>query len=146
MTCAQRRLRSAWPSAQYDHSESSLCAHWVAEDPIFFMRTWQTLIRLARCLRWSHMSFCWFCHAAAQTKDLSYLFHSLILQNLSRYSHRQPLPLHRYTIQCCMALGYIQKVLKRKRRRKNVKRLWSLLWTFQEFPFTWHTSILVLVL
>ena len=30
--CAQRRLRSAWASAQ---SESSLCAHWVAKDPSF---------------------------------------------------------------------------------------------------------------
>ena len=35
--CAQRRLRSAWASAQSDQS-----------------------------LRWPHMPFCWFCHEAAQ--------------------------------------------------------------------------------
>ena len=31
--CAQRRLRSAWASAQSD--QSLLCAHWVAKDPSF---------------------------------------------------------------------------------------------------------------
>ena len=31
--CAQRRLRSAWASAQSDHS--LLCAQWVAKDPRF---------------------------------------------------------------------------------------------------------------
>ena len=31
--CTQRRLRSAWASAQTD--QSSLCAHWVAKDPSF---------------------------------------------------------------------------------------------------------------
>ena len=31
--CAQRRLRSAWASAQSD--QSSLCAQWVAKDPNF---------------------------------------------------------------------------------------------------------------
>ena len=31
--CAQRRLRSAWASAQSD--QSSLYAHWVAKDPMF---------------------------------------------------------------------------------------------------------------
>ena len=31
--CAQRRLRSAWASAQTD--QSSLCAQWVAKDPSF---------------------------------------------------------------------------------------------------------------
>ena len=31
--CAQRRLRSAWASAQSD--QSSLCAQWVAKDPRF---------------------------------------------------------------------------------------------------------------
>ena len=31
--CAQRRLRSAWASAQSD--QSSLCAQWVAKDPSF---------------------------------------------------------------------------------------------------------------
>ena len=31
--CAQRRLRSAWASAQSD--QSSLCAQWVAKGPSF---------------------------------------------------------------------------------------------------------------
>ena len=31
--CAQRRLGSAWASAQSD--QSSLCAQWVAKDPSF---------------------------------------------------------------------------------------------------------------
>ena len=31
--CAQRRLRSAWASAQSD--QSSLCAQWVVKDPSF---------------------------------------------------------------------------------------------------------------
>ena len=31
--CAQRRLRSAWASAQ--SVQSSLCAQWVAKDPSF---------------------------------------------------------------------------------------------------------------
>ena len=31
--CAQRRLRSAWASAQSD--QSSLCTQWVAKDPSF---------------------------------------------------------------------------------------------------------------
>ena len=31
--CTQRRLRSAWASAQSD--QSSLCAQWVAKDPSF---------------------------------------------------------------------------------------------------------------
>ena len=31
--CAQRRLRLAWASTQYD--QSSLCAQWVAKDPSF---------------------------------------------------------------------------------------------------------------
>ena len=43
--CAQRRLRSAWASAQSDQislgirpvwSESSLCAQWVSKDPRFY--------------------------------------------------------------------------------------------------------------
>ena len=34
--CTQRRLRSAWASAQSDQS-LSLCAHWVAKDPSFLL-------------------------------------------------------------------------------------------------------------
>ena len=33
--CAQRRLRSAWASAQSDKTEPLLCAHWVTKDPSF---------------------------------------------------------------------------------------------------------------
>ena len=53
--CAQRRLRSAWASAQSD--QSSLCAQWVAlRTQSFFMRTAKTLIRLGGCPGWSESS------------------------------------------------------------------------------------------
>ena len=67
--CAQRRLRSAWASAQsYQSSWStwrklgSLATHWVQA---------KTLIRLGGCPGWSESllgthSFCWFCHVTAQ--------------------------------------------------------------------------------
>ena len=32
--CAQRRLRSAWASAQSESDQSSLCTHWIANDPL----------------------------------------------------------------------------------------------------------------
>ena len=51
--CAQRRLRSAWASAQ--SHQSSLCAQWVAKVPAFFMRTAKTLIRLGGCPGWSSL-------------------------------------------------------------------------------------------
>ena len=34
--CVQRRLRSAWASAHSD--QSSLCAFWVAKDPMFLQK------------------------------------------------------------------------------------------------------------
>ena len=37
---SQRRLRSAWASAQFD--QSSLCTQWVAKDQAFFMWTMKT--------------------------------------------------------------------------------------------------------
>ena len=43
MTCAQRRLRSAWASAQSD--QSSLCAQWTAKDSRF-LQTGKSLTRL----------------------------------------------------------------------------------------------------
>ena len=63
MTCAQRRLRSAWASAQSDQS-----LRWATK--ALFMRTAKTLIRLGGCPGWSEsslgaQSFCWFCHEAA---------------------------------------------------------------------------------
>ena len=48
--CAQRRLRSARTSAQFD--QSSLCTQWVAKDPRF-LHAAKTLIRLGGCPGWS---------------------------------------------------------------------------------------------
>ena len=64
--CAQRRLRSAWASAQSD--QSFRCPH--EESLATLQRTAKTLIRLGGCPGWSKsslgaQSFCWFCHAAA---------------------------------------------------------------------------------
>ena len=69
--CAQRRLRSAWASAQSGqslrcpHEESlSLATHWAySEDSD---QTWWLL---------GAHSFCWFCHVAAQMTSLK-LYHS----------------------------------------------------------------------
>ena len=62
---AQRRLRSAWVSAQSD--QSSLCAQRVAKDPSFLhadSEDWSdwTDAQADPSLR---MPFCWFCHEAA---------------------------------------------------------------------------------
>ena len=52
-------------------SESSQCAQWVAEDPIFpsygQRRLWSDWAdaQAHLCLRWAQWPFCWFCHAAA---------------------------------------------------------------------------------
>ena len=68
--CAQRRLRSAWASAQSD--QSLRCALNVQlRTQAFFMRTAKTLNRLGGCPGWSESllgahSFYWFCHVAAQ--------------------------------------------------------------------------------
>ena len=92
--CAQRRLRSAWASAQSDQSSlsvwrnlGSLATHWVhSEDsyqtgqmsrPIW---VFATLMGLGRCPGWSESSlgahsFRWFCHVAAHISiDLGNLF------------------------------------------------------------------------
>ena len=64
--CAQRRLRSAWASAQSDQSlRCALNGHLRTQ--AFFMRIAKTQIRLGGylSLRWAHMPFCWFCHDAA---------------------------------------------------------------------------------
>ena len=54
--CANRKLRSAWASAQSD--QSSLCAKWVTKERIqaFVMRTAKTLIRLGGCSYWLESS------------------------------------------------------------------------------------------
>ena len=62
--CAQRRLRSAWA---FDQSDQSLCCtHEGSFGPYLPTE------RLAKtdqtgqiCLRWVHISFCWFCHEVA---------------------------------------------------------------------------------
>ena len=64
--CAQRRLRSAWASAQSDQSLRCALNRKVRTQG-FFMRTAETLIRLSGCPGWSEsslgaQSFCWFCH------------------------------------------------------------------------------------
>ena len=52
-------------------SESSQCAQWVAEDPIFLhadSKNWSDWVDALTdpSLRWAQRSFCWFCHEAAQ--------------------------------------------------------------------------------
>ena len=67
--CAQRRLRSAWASAQSD--QSLRCPHeetMGSQLPI--ERRAKTLIRLGGCPGWSEFSlgahtFCWFCQVEA---------------------------------------------------------------------------------
>ena len=67
--CAQRRLRSAWASAQCD--QSLRCAlNGYLRTQTFFMRTAKTLSWLGGCPGWSESSLgaqtlCWFCHDAA---------------------------------------------------------------------------------
>ena len=74
--CAQRRLRSAWASAQSD--QSLRCAlSGLLRTPCFFMRTAKPLIRLVGCPGWSESSLgarslCWFCHVAAQLYAYNY--------------------------------------------------------------------------
>ena len=85
--CAQRRLRSAWASAQSDQSlrlphDKSLCPYLPIEC------TAKTLIRLSGCPGWYEsllgaQSFCWFCHDVAHITfsfpgggDLSPTYHN----------------------------------------------------------------------
>ena len=75
--CAQRRLRSAWTSAQSDQSLRCALNGWLRTQA-FFIRTAKTLIRLGGCAGWSESSLgahsfcCFFCHDAAY-KILIYL-------------------------------------------------------------------------
>ena len=67
--CAQRRLGSAWASAQSD--QSSLCTQWIAKDPSFLhadSEDWSDWVDAQADLshHWAHMPFCWFCHEVAQ--------------------------------------------------------------------------------
>ena len=68
--CVKRRLRSAWASAQSDHSVR--CTHGETLDPLLPMsaqrRRWSDWVDAQddHSLCWAQMSFCWFCRAAAQ--------------------------------------------------------------------------------
>ena len=58
--CAQRRLGSAWASAQSD--QSSLCAQWLAKDPSFLHADSENSDQTGRMprlisLRWAHTHF-----------------------------------------------------------------------------------------
>ena len=74
--CAQRRLRSAWASTQSDQIHSvwsvftvSMRKHCVLDYPKSTQRRlWSDWVdaQADLSLRWAHMSFCWFCRAAAQ--------------------------------------------------------------------------------
>ena len=70
--CSQRRLRSAWASAQSD--QSLRCPRDETLGPYLPIEsTAKTLIRLGGCPSWSESSlgahsFCWFCHVAAHLK------------------------------------------------------------------------------
>ena len=71
--CAQRRLRSAWASAQSDQSLRCALNGYVCV-LAFFKRTAKTLIRLGGCPGWSESSlgansFSWFWHVVAQFCD-----------------------------------------------------------------------------
>ena len=71
--CAQRRLRSAWASAQSDQSLRCALNGYVSV-LAFFKRTAKTLIRLGGCPGWSESSlgansFSWFWHVVAQFCD-----------------------------------------------------------------------------
>ena len=70
--CAQRRLRSAWASAQSD--QSLRCPHEESLGPkLPIERTAKNIVRPViwayaqadLSLRWAHMLCCWFCHEAA---------------------------------------------------------------------------------
>ena len=72
--CAQRRLRSAWASAQSD--QSLLCPHEERLGLSYPLSTRRRLIRLGGCPGWSESSLgahslCWFCHVAAQILFIS---------------------------------------------------------------------------
>ena len=69
--CAQGRLRSAWVSAQsaqspHLHSVGSWRPNFLQADSKDSDQTGQMDAQADLRLCWAHMSFCWFCHEAAQ--------------------------------------------------------------------------------
>ena len=74
--CAQRRLGSAWASAQSD--QSSLCAHWVAKDIMFLHADAQADLSL----RWADMPYCWFCRDAAHITNCLHTIYYYLHNNI----------------------------------------------------------------
>ena len=80
MTCAQRRLRSAWAPAWSD--QSSLCSIKSLRPKVFLCgqrRLWSDWAdaQADLSLRWAHRSFCWFCHAPDPIALLNSIFLTL---------------------------------------------------------------------
>ena len=76
--CAQRRLRSAWASAQSDQSLRYTLSWWLRTHA-FFMRTAKTLIRQGgaqtdQSFRLKHMRFYWLSHEVAQSYRIEEIF------------------------------------------------------------------------
>ena len=74
--CAQRRLRSAWASAQSDQSLRSALIGSKAKDPSFLHADSENcdqtaVVQADMSLRWTHMPFCWFSHEAAELYVIS---------------------------------------------------------------------------
>ena len=67
--CAQRRLRSAWASAQYGQSLRLRSVGSLGSNFASGGQRWLWLdladAQADLSLRWAHRSFCWFCHAVA---------------------------------------------------------------------------------
>ena len=75
-TQISRGIRPVW-------SESSLCTQWIAKDPSFLHTDSEDSDQTGRmprliCLRWAHISFCWFCHKAAHVLCVIQLVSSMI--------------------------------------------------------------------
>ena len=116
--CTQRRLRSAWASAQSD--QSLRCPHWVTLCPLLpFERTAKTLIRLGGCPGWSESSlgthsFCWFWHVAAH------------IWNCVKHVYQENIKIF---LQKYVGMGSVFQLrgYKKLRYMDRVKRLWYLL-------------------
>ena len=84
--CTQRRLKSAWASAQSD--QSSLCAPWVAKDPRFLHMDSKDSADLSLC--WAHTHFVGFIMSRLTYTD-SMKFSALLFvqKNLCREAYVQ---------------------------------------------------------
>ena len=80
-------------------SESSLCAQWVAKDPIFLHADSKDSDQTGQSLRWAHMPLCWFCHEVAQmlvSKDFRPIFSQAACSDVtfSMYGHYRDIGLY----------------------------------------------------